>query len=101
MNVWNKVLLASLFGLVVAGCDDSTKVDANLDKAKDNAEQIKDAADNKADQITDAAKQQADKLKKEADAQAEQLKDKAKAIKSEAENERMLLRMTRKLKPIR
>ena len=59
MNVWNKVLLASLFVLVVAGCDDSTKVDANLDKAKDNAEQIKDAADNKADQITDAAKQQA------------------------------------------
>lgn len=99
MKVWNKVLLASFIGLVVAGCDDSTKVDANLDKAKDNAEQIKDAADNKADQITDAAKQKANELKKEADVQADQLSDKAKAIKSEAENAPMPLRMMRKLRP--
>lgn len=44
MKVWNKVLLASFIGLLVAGCDDSSKVDANLDKAKDSAEQMKDAA---------------------------------------------------------
>ena len=47
MKVWNKVLLASFIGLLVAGCDDSSKVDANPDKAKDSAEQMKDAAQKK------------------------------------------------------
>ncbi len=56
MKVWNKVLLASFIGLLVAGCDDSSKVDANLDKAKDSAEQMKDAAQKKADDLTDKAK---------------------------------------------
>lgn len=64
MKVWNKVLLASFIGLLVAGCDDSSKVDANLDKAKDSAEQMKDAAQKKADDLTDKAKATADEIKK-------------------------------------
>ena len=84
MKVWNKVLLASFIGLLVAGCDDSSKVDANLDKAKDSAEQMKDAAQKKADDLTDKAKATADEIKKEAATQADQLKDKASAIKEDA-----------------
>ena len=51
MKLWSKTLIASAVCLFLAGCDDSSKVDANLDKAKDNAQQIKEAASDKADAI--------------------------------------------------
>lgn len=44
MKLWNKTLLASALCLTLFGCDDASKVDNKLDKAKDNAEQMKDAA---------------------------------------------------------
>ncbi|MDO2152648.1 E3 ubiquitin--protein ligase, partial [Escherichia coli] len=43
-----------MVGLLLVGCDDA-KVDSHLDKAKDSAEQMKDAAEKKADQLTDDA----------------------------------------------
>ena len=49
MKLWNKTLLASALCLTLFGCDDASKVDNKLDKAKDNAEQMKDAAADKAD----------------------------------------------------
>ena len=48
MKLWNKTLLASALCLTLFGCDDASKVDNKLDKAKDNAEQMKDAAADKA-----------------------------------------------------
>lgn len=55
MKIWNKVLLASIITLLVAGCDDLSKADNNLDKAKDSAEQMKDACRAKAKNMTDKA----------------------------------------------
>ena len=51
MKLWNKTLLASALCLTLFGCDDASKVDNKLDKAKDNAEQMKDAAADKAQAI--------------------------------------------------
>ena len=36
MKLWNKTLLASALCLTLFGCDDASKVDNKLDKAKDN-----------------------------------------------------------------
>lgn len=57
MKLWNKTLLASTLCLTLFGCDDVSKVDDELDKVKDNAEQMKDATAGK----TQAIKQDADK----------------------------------------
>ncbi len=51
MKLWNKTLLASALCLTLFGCDDASKVDNKLDKAKDNAEQMKDAAADKRRQL--------------------------------------------------
>jgi len=40
MKSWNKVLLASIIGLLLASCDDASKANSASDKA--NAEQMKD-----------------------------------------------------------
>ena len=63
MKLWSKTLIASAVCLFLAGCDDSSKVDANLDKAKDNAQQIKEAASDKADAIKDEADKHIDAIK--------------------------------------
>ena len=64
MKLWSKTLIASAVCLFLAGCDDSSKVDANLDKAKDNAQQIKEAASDKAEAIKDQADKHIDAIKK-------------------------------------
>ena len=66
MKLWSKTLIASAVCLFLAGCDDSSKVDANLDKAKDNAQQIKEAASDKAEAIKDQADKHIDAIKKQA-----------------------------------
>ena len=66
MKLWSKTLIASAVCLILAGCDDSSKVDANLDKAKDNAQQIKEAASDKAEAIKDEADKHIDTIKKQA-----------------------------------
>lgn len=63
MKLWNKTLLASALCLTLFGCDDASKVDNKLDKAKDNAEQMKDAAADKAQAIKQDADKQIDTLK--------------------------------------
>lgn len=63
MKLWNKTLLASALCLTLFGCDDASKVDNKLDKAKDNAEQMKDAAADKAQAIKKDADKQIDTLK--------------------------------------
>ncbi|MCQ7044121.1 E3 ubiquitin--protein ligase, partial [Escherichia coli] len=68
MKLWNKTLLASALCLTLFGCDDASKVDNKLDKAKDNAEQMKDAAADKAQAIKQDADKQIDTLKSQADA---------------------------------
>ena len=85
MKLWNKTLLASALCLTLFGCDDASKVDNKLDKAKDNAEQMKDAAADKAQAIKQDADKQIDTLKSQADAEADRLKDQASAIKAEAD----------------
>ena len=82
MKLWNKTLLASALCLTLFGCDDASKVDNKLDKAKDNAEQMKDAAADKAQAIKQDADKQIDTLKSQADAEADRLKDQASAIKT-------------------
>ena len=86
MKLWNKTLLASALCLTLFGCDDASKVDNKLDKAKDNAEQMKDAAADKAQAIKQDADKQIDTLKSQADAEADRLKDQASAIKAEADS---------------
>ncbi|WP_168394642.1 E3 ubiquitin--protein ligase [Erwinia amylovora] len=86
MKLWNKTLLASAICLLISGCDDASKVDANLDKAKDNAAQIKDAAADKASALEKDVDKHIDAIKQEASTQAQQLTDKAKAIKAEADS---------------
>ncbi|GHK51540.1 hypothetical protein KPZU09_12760 [Klebsiella pneumoniae] len=88
MKLWNKTLLASALCLTLFGCDDASKVDNKLDKAKDNAEQMKDAAADKAQAIKQDADKQIDTLKSQADAEADRLKDQASAIKAEADKRR-------------
>lgn len=73
MKLWSKTLIASAVCLFLAGCDDSSKVDANLDKAKDNAQQIKEAASDKADAIKDEADKHIDAIKKQAADEANNL----------------------------
>ncbi|SAQ06047.1 late embryogenesis abundant (LEA) domain-containing protein [Klebsiella michiganensis] len=77
MKLWSKTLIASAVCLILAGCDDSSKVDANLDKAKDNAQQIKEAASDKAEAIKDEADKHIDAIKKQAADEANNLSSQA------------------------
>lgn len=85
MKLWSKTLIASAVCLFLAGCDDSSKVDANLDKAKDNAQQIKEAASDKAEAIKDQADKHIDAIKKQAADEANSLSSQASSIKAEAD----------------
>lgn len=85
MKLWSKTLIASAVCLILAGCDDSSKVDANLDKAKDNAQQIKEAASDKAEAIKDEADKHIDAIKKQAADEANNLSSQASSIKAEAD----------------
>lgn len=85
MKLWSKTLIASAVCLFLAGCDDSSKVDANLDKAKDNAQQIKEAAADKAEAIKDQADKHIDAIKKQAADEANSLSSQASSIKAEAD----------------
>ncbi len=88
MKLWNKTLLASALCLTLFGCDDASKVDNKLDKAKDNAEQMKDAAadkaDKKADAIAQQAKAQADAVKQNAKQESDRIVKEAGQIKDNA-----------------
>jgi gas vesicle protein len=90
MKLWSKTLIASAVCLILAGCDDSSKVDANLDKAKDNAQQIKEAASDKAEAIKDQADKHIDAIKKQAADEANNLSSQASSIKAEADKKRRL-----------
>ena len=84
MKLWNKTLLASALCLTLFGCDDASKVDNKLDKAKDNAEQMKDA---EADRLKDQASAIKAEADKKADAIAQQAKAQADAVKQNAKQE--------------
>lgn len=101
MKLWNKTLLASALCLTLFGCDDASKVDNKLDKAKDNAEQMKDAAADKAQAIKQDADKQIDTLKSRADAEADRLKDQASAIKAEADKKADAIAQQAKAQPMR
>lgn len=45
MKIWNKVFWALITILLLAGCNDSSKADNDLNKAKDSPKEMKEATE--------------------------------------------------------